>query len=144
MVTNCFPSRITSSKLASTSPTYLRRILVPAFRSLICLCQRSWAQICNQIISIEQSMMESHCDGIIRPICWCLLAFYRLWRHLCTVPSMTNWFSWSLRRTAQIHPLSVSLYYLYDSSSDHQQRSMRSYLYKHTDRDQIHLQVLQR
>ena len=44
---NCFPSRITSSKLASTSPTYLRGILVPAFRSLICLCQTSWAQICN-------------------------------------------------------------------------------------------------
>ena len=48
-------------------------------------------------------MMGSHCDEIMRSICWCLLACYCLWRHSCTVLSMTNWFSWSLRRTTQIH-----------------------------------------
>ena len=83
-------------------------------------------------------------DGMMRSICWCLLACYSLWRHLCTVLSMTNWFSWSLRRETQIYLFSHSLYYLWDSSSDHQQRIMRSYLYKHTDGDQIHLQALLR
>ena len=35
-------------------------------------------------------MMGSHCDGMMRSICWCLLACYRLWRHSCTVLSMTR------------------------------------------------------
>ena len=34
--------------------------------------------------------------------------------------------------------------HLWDSSSDRQQRSMGSYLYKHTDGDQIHLHTLHR
>ena len=144
MIANCFPSRITFSKFGSTSPTYLRGIFLPSFRSLICLWQTSLAQNCNQIMRVEQSMMGSNCDGIMQSICWCLLACYYLWRHSCTVLSMTNWFFWSLRRTTQIHPFSDSLYYLWNSSSDYQQRSMRSYLYKHTDGNQIHLQVLQR
>ena len=28
----------------------------------------------NQIMHVEQSMMGSHCDGMMRSICWCLLA----------------------------------------------------------------------
>ena len=34
--------------------------------------------------------------------------------------------------------------HLWDSSSDRQQKSMGSYLYKHTDGDQIHLHTLHR
>ena len=56
MATNCFPSRITSSKLASTSPAYLRGILLTAFRLSDCLYQTSWPQNCNQTIYVEQSM----------------------------------------------------------------------------------------
>ena len=78
--------------------------------SLICLCETSWGQNCNQIMRVEQSMMVSNCDGMMRSTCWCLLACYRLWRHSCTVPSMTNWFSWSLRRATEIHSFSNSLY----------------------------------
>ena len=49
--------------------------------SLICICQTSWAQNCNQIMHVEQSMMGSHCDRMMWLICWRLLACYYLWRH---------------------------------------------------------------
>ena len=34
--------------------------------SLIFRCQTSWPQSCNQIMHVEQSMMGSHCDGMMR------------------------------------------------------------------------------
>ena len=108
------------------------------------LCQTSWVQSCNQIMRVEQSVIGSHCDGMMQSICWCLLVCYRLWRHSYTALSMTNWFSWSFRIATHIHLFSDSLYYLWDSSSDDQQRNMGLYLYKHTDGDQIQLQALSR
>ena len=102
---NCFPSRITSSKLASTYPIYLGGTLLTAFRPLIFLCQPSWAQNHNYVTHVEQSMMRSH-FRLQQLICWCLSTLYRLRRHPYTVLSMTNWFSWSVSRTTQTRPSS--------------------------------------
>ena len=54
------------------------------------VCQTSSAQNCNQVMHVEQSMIGSHCDEMMRSICWCFFACYRLWRHPCTVLLMTN------------------------------------------------------
>ena len=96
---------------------------------------------CNQIMRVEQSMMGSHCDGMMQSIFYVVIVCKDIW---CTVLSMTSWFSWSLRRAKHIHLFSDSLYYLFDSSRDHQLRIMGSYLYKHIDGDQIHLQAVLR
>ena len=134
MAKNCFPSRITSS-------TYLRGILPPAFRSLICLCQTSWAQNCNQIMHVEQSMMGSHCGRIVRPICWCLLACYLVCEGIHV--QFCQWPIDFLEVWEEQHSTDTLILF-WDSSSDHQQRIMGSCLYEHTDGDQIHPQALLR
>ena len=57
------------------------RYFSASFQIFDLLMPTSWTQNCNQIMRVEQSMMVSHGDGILRSICWCLLACYRLWRH---------------------------------------------------------------